>query len=1025
MNTKLNQVPKKGFINCIKKEKGITLVALIITIIILVLLAAIGIGVVYNSKIIEHAINGTQNYAIEGINENEVIEGTENILESAVNSIIGGSSSKPSSGESTKPEDKTPPQVKITKGEVTTNSIQIHVTATDSGSGLETPPKYTYYIKKSGETQYKKEAEKVIQTTYLYRNLEEGILYDVKVEVTDKAGNVGTGTIRMIRTDVSPAEYTVTYNHKENGGTSVTQETSKVIVNTGVDLGVTATKEGWEFIGWNTDKEATVGITALTMPERDITLYAIYRKTITVTYKKYNNEETTEKVTITNKQTEGSIILPNIENVIEGEETYIARGWSTSKEANASTTAIGTDVNVGTDMTYYANYTADTITTFYYNSNTSNGSFTPTPATATETKYMNYEGTKIEGNLEIPIEVKNSVGKYNTTYKGISNTVNSMETTTEIKQGRTYYAVYSKEVTITYPTSTTVATNKTTYRNEYFTSNTEMTTKLGENERATTDISFTQNITGYSLYGFAIGTSTNTRNYTTIANLRDSNTTIVYAIQYKSETINATFYYNNNTSSGGFTSANVGKGATRTTYVRCTTNTGAEMSVIEGSIAVPTQVTGSIGKYNTAYKGIANATGSMISVTANTAKTTYYAIYSTQVNIYYPQTAGTVKTRTAYRNEYLTNTTTMTTVIAVGNTSVAQLTNISNGYIETGYTVEGYYTVTGNQAAGGITEANLATNTVVAFYAKVKGSNKIGYCISNAASSWMNTGISAEDLEKDAMVGKYVDYKSTGTDYTVDKTYSGTGSNQTFATNNSMKWRIWGVEDNKLLLISETLAGNIQLQEHEGYNNGVKILNDACRTAYGNSSYGSAIEVRSINQDDIDKVTNMTTDAQRKVAFGNYGNAYTSNKDCPNIYVQQTTNKLDRSEQSVWYSGISSSGNSGKTTYYSYGITNNAIKTVYDALLTNPTANSTSGIDNHSAYWSASRCVIGSSFPSFQLFAISNGNVEANMLYGIDNGSFNSPISATRPMIEVDLTKIVIGATGSGTNTSPYSMALK
>ena len=44
-----------------KSEKGITLVALIITIIILVILSAVSIGVIYKSKIVDYAIEGAQN----------------------------------------------------------------------------------------------------------------------------------------------------------------------------------------------------------------------------------------------------------------------------------------------------------------------------------------------------------------------------------------------------------------------------------------------------------------------------------------------------------------------------------------------------------------------------------------------------------------------------------------------------------------------------------------------------------------------------------------------------------------------------------------------------------------------------------------------------------------------------------------------------------------------------------------------------------------------------------------------------
>ncbi len=46
-------------------EKGITLVALIITIIILVILAAVSIGQVTSHKIVDVAVNGTESYVYE------------------------------------------------------------------------------------------------------------------------------------------------------------------------------------------------------------------------------------------------------------------------------------------------------------------------------------------------------------------------------------------------------------------------------------------------------------------------------------------------------------------------------------------------------------------------------------------------------------------------------------------------------------------------------------------------------------------------------------------------------------------------------------------------------------------------------------------------------------------------------------------------------------------------------------------------------------------------------------------------
>ena len=67
-----------------KNETGITLIALIITIIILVILAAVSIRAAYNSGIIDYSINGTQKYISEAEEEEKVISGAEDIMKSAM-----------------------------------------------------------------------------------------------------------------------------------------------------------------------------------------------------------------------------------------------------------------------------------------------------------------------------------------------------------------------------------------------------------------------------------------------------------------------------------------------------------------------------------------------------------------------------------------------------------------------------------------------------------------------------------------------------------------------------------------------------------------------------------------------------------------------------------------------------------------------------------------------------------------------------------------------------------------------------
>ena len=79
-------------VNYRKNEKGITLIALIITIIILVILVAVSIRAVANMKIVGHAINGTQDYARQAKAENKILEETENTIDSTlarINEIQG------------------------------------------------------------------------------------------------------------------------------------------------------------------------------------------------------------------------------------------------------------------------------------------------------------------------------------------------------------------------------------------------------------------------------------------------------------------------------------------------------------------------------------------------------------------------------------------------------------------------------------------------------------------------------------------------------------------------------------------------------------------------------------------------------------------------------------------------------------------------------------------------------------------------------------------------------------------------
>lgn len=69
-------------------SNGITLVALIITIIVLIILAAVTIKFALDSNFIDIAKSSTENYAQSQIYDNEYIENTVDFLEQTVSNLI-------------------------------------------------------------------------------------------------------------------------------------------------------------------------------------------------------------------------------------------------------------------------------------------------------------------------------------------------------------------------------------------------------------------------------------------------------------------------------------------------------------------------------------------------------------------------------------------------------------------------------------------------------------------------------------------------------------------------------------------------------------------------------------------------------------------------------------------------------------------------------------------------------------------------------------------------------------------------
>ena len=183
--------------------------------------------------------------------------------------------------------------------------------------------------------------------------------------------------------------YTVTYNVSANSGNwsdgSTKPVTKDYYWGQDVDLSSAAQKADYDFLGWNTDSTATEAITSLTMPQEDVTLYALYSGDVTakfvdslgvrtVTGTRYNN---TKDVVIT---------VPDIRDYDWSNVTSTNTiGWNSNTDINAESAReneITTDtITISSNVTYYAVYSAEV--TLTYDLNGADESQKPAPVTVT------------------------------------------------------------------------------------------------------------------------------------------------------------------------------------------------------------------------------------------------------------------------------------------------------------------------------------------------------------------------------------------------------------------------------------------------------------------------------------------------------------------------------------------------------------------------------------------------------------------------------------------------------------------
>ena len=258
---------------------------------------------------------------------------------------------------------------------------------------------------------------------------------------------------------------TVTYDYRTNGGTSADQETVKTYYGADADLSVAAYKNGWEHDGWNTKSDSETGLTRYTVTG-NVTLYAVYRKDITVTFVDFAQ---------TYKR-EGSMYNNDTYALIDAPQCSTYGGWENVSDvtavgfnSRADITAEGAEkmevksgeehLKIPDSITYYTVCRADVTLTYELNGGTENDTTKPVK----EEVYCNAAAPQeVKGfSLQLGESIKESfdLDGYTHSYTFATWAENSPESETRyacnadyvLKENTVMYALWDESVTpITY-----------------------------------------------------------------------------------------------------------------------------------------------------------------------------------------------------------------------------------------------------------------------------------------------------------------------------------------------------------------------------------------------------------------------------------------------------------------------------------------------------------------------------------------------------------------------------------------------
>ena len=304
-----------------------------------------------------------------------------------------------------------------------------------------------------------------------------------------------------------------------------------------------------------------------------------------------------------------------------------------------------------------------------------------------------------------------------------------------------------------------------------------------------------------------------------------------------------------------------------------------------------------------------------------------------------------------------------------------------------------------------------------------------------------NTPTTPDTPEPGIKVGDYIDYSpdaTAQTTYSKDKlTTAITGtSNNSDITRDKLKWQVLKINaDGSMDIIGTPTSQNIYFGNAKGYNNGVYVMNDICKTLYSRSG----IEARSVNIEDFEYWLEKAGKTSVRDTYTGYNQSttYKSNKKYPYLYKYEVGAGINSDTVGSGTLGLSKTYTNENG--YTNGITTNTSEEATEGNLTVTQTSWSAEITEANfgegakvlyatpsvRYWLASRCAGFDFSEAWFGFSRAGSAIGAGGMFESDgsrsgNGSRLRPVVSLKSSVKIEASKTASDENGTAHHITQY-----